>query len=560
VRLEVTPPLRLPPQTLARQQLIDSLCLALCVAMLTAPFVSQLGFYSDDWSLLADFQRDLTNERFGIDTMLRGFEPRPLQGIYLAALFYAFGLDPLGYHVVNAVVRAAAMISFYWLLLRIRIDRPIAFAAAAILIIVPQRSTSRVWFSTFQIPLSMLLALLSLHAQLSFARTGKKHWLAAAIAFAVASIAAYEIFAPIIVGFSLWLLVEAWRAASATRRPVRQVALAAAAIFAVALTVLAKGLLTERAQRPDLQMYMKGLIRLVKPDYDWRTDGSLNIFATLDVNLWQPLVGLWKASAALLRGDLGIHAVLAGLAVAGVTLWRLAQRNDETEGGRSAVRAILIGGAAFTLAHATFLISSQIMFSPTGIGNRALVGMALGVALGAAGLVALATSRFSPETGRWAFASVGSLVLLTGSWRTEQISRYWAESWSIETKLIASAKRDLKEIPGHSMIMFDGLCPYHGPGIVMETWEAGGMLTLALGREIVADTSSDRMKIGPRGLVTSIYGDSFLYPYGPNLHVYDPTRHVLVRLPDRASAIDYFTSTEKKVSCPQGFVGHGELI
>jgi len=556
----VTPSLRLPLQSGARERLIDSLCLAFCVAVLVAPFVTRLGFYSDDWSLLADFRRDLLNDRFGIETMLRGFEARPLQGIYLASLFYAFGLDPLGCHIVNAIVRAAAMISFYCLLLRIRIDRPIAFAAAAILIIVPQRSTSRVWFSTFQIPLSMLLAFLSLHAQLSFAKTGRKRWLAAALVLAVASIAAYEIFAPIIVGFAIWLLIEAWRAAPAERRPRRQVVLAVGALAAVALTVFVKGMLTDRAQAPDLQMYMKGLNRLVKPDYDWRTDGSLNIFATVDVNLWQPLVGLWKASAAVLRGEVGVCAVLAGVAVAAVTFWRLAQRNDETGPGHGAVRAILVGVAAFVLAHATFLISSQIMFSPTGIGNRALVGMALGLALGAAGLLGLAASRLSPNVARWLFASAVSLVVLIGSWRTEQISRYWAESWSIEKDLIASAKRDLKAIPPRSMIMFDGVCPYHGPGIVMETWEAGGMLTLTLGRDIVADTSSDRMKVGPRGLVTSIYGDDFLYPYGPNLYVYDPGRHLVARIPDRAAAIDYFTSRDRKMDCPEGFVGQGELI
>lgn len=556
----MTPSLRLSSRSLARQRLIDSLCLAFCVAVLAAPFVSALGFYSDDWSLLADFQRDLVNNRFGIDTMLRGFEARPFQGIYLASLFYAFGLDPLGYHIVNAIVRAAAMISFYWLLLRIRIDRSIAFAAAAILIIVPQRSTSRVWFSTFQIPLSMLLALLSLHAQMSFAKTGAKAWLMAAVAFAVASIAAYEIFAPIIVGFSIWLLIEAWRSAPAGRRPGRQVALAAAAIFAVALTVIAKGWLTDRAQAPDLRMYMKGLLRLLKPDYDWRTEGSLNIFATLDVNLWQPLVGLWKGGSAALHGELGAFAVLAGVAVAAVTLWRLTTAEEGGGPGGSAIRAIVVGITAFVLAHATFLISSQIMFSPTGIGNRALVGMALGIALGAAGLVALAASTLSVAAARWAFACVLSLVVLAGSWRTEQISRYWAETWSIEQELIASARRDLATIPARSMIMFDGVCPYHGPGIVMETWEAGGMLTLALGREIVADTSSDRMKVGPRGLVTSIYGDDFLYPYGPNLYVYDPTRHVVAPLPDRAAAIAYFTGSETRSRCPEGFVGQGELI
>src|SRR5438046_212892 len=81
-----------------------------------------------------------------------------------------------------------------------------AIRAAVVLVVLPQLSTVRVWYLTFQIPLSMLAAFVSLHCQLSFARTGKAAWAVAAGLAAIASIAAYEIFAPLIAAFPIGLL------------------------------------------------------------------------------------------------------------------------------------------------------------------------------------------------------------------------------------------------------------------------------------------------------------------------------------------------------------------
>lgn len=542
----------------SRQQLVDSLCLALFVALLAAPFLTRLGFYSDDWWILAAFQNDLTHHQFGLHTVIRGFEPRPMQGLYLAILYLFFRLDPLGYHLVNTAVLAVSMVALYRLLLRMRIDRSLAFASVAIFIVLPQLSTARVWYSTFQVPLGLLFAILALHAQLNFTRTGRAGWIGAAAMLAIASAASYEIFAPLIAGFPLWLLYDRWR--SEPGQPLRrEIQLTVAIVAILALAILVKGIVTDRAQRPDLAMYMKGLARLVDPAYDWRTEGSLNVFATIEVNLWQPLVGMVKGSAAVLRGELGLAAVLAGIAVAVISVWRLWPRRDFEEVRGGTTRLLAIGIATFSLGHTTFLITSQIMFSPTGIGNRALVAIAMGVALLFAAVVAYAATSLDSRKGQGVFAAIIALIALAGSWRTEQIYRYWAESWTIEQGLFASAQADLKEIPPGSTVIFDGICPYHGPGIVMETVEAADFLTLAVGRPLLGDTSADRMAITPAGLTTWIYGDRYLYRYGPGLYVYDPGRHFVAPLVDHSDALRYF-ATRPPGNCPAGYVGQGVLI
>jgi hypothetical protein len=544
--------------TVSRQRFIDCLCLALLVVLLAVPFLSRLGFYSDDWWVIAQFQRDLSQGHFGLQTMVRGFEARPLQGAYLAALYYAFRFEPLGYHLVNTAVLAAAMVSLYQLLIRMKVNRALAFAAVAILIALPQLSTIRVWYSTFQVPLALLFAALSMHAQLSFAQTGRVWRAAAAAAFAIVSVFSYEIFAPMILAFPAWVLLE-----MRTKGPKpdlrREIGLAVGAIVVVALSVLTKGVVTDRAQKPDFAMYVKGLKRLVDPGYDWRTEGSINVFGTVDVNLWQPFVGMQRGTSAALMGDLGYWALLAGLAVGAIALWRLWGSWERETLRASSVQVVLLGAATFIVAHSLFLIVSQVMFSPAGIGNRTLVGMALGVALLFAGLTGFASSRLTGRHCGRVFASAIALVLVALSWRAEQVYQYWAGSWSIGQRLFASAQTDLKTIPANSTVIFDGLCPYHGPAVVMETVEAADFLTLALGRPVLGDTSADRMAITRAGLTTWIYGDRYLYPYGPRLYVYDPERHFVTPLPDLATAVRYFGSRKER-ECPPGYVGQGVLI
>jgi hypothetical protein len=542
----------------SRQRLVDCLCLALLVVLLVAPFLSRLGFYSDDWWVLASFQRDLTQGNFGLHTIVRGFEARPLQGAYLALLYCAFGLEPLGYHLVNTAVLAAAMVSFYQLLIRMKLHRALAFAAVAILIALPQLSTVRVWYSTFQVPLALLFALLSMHAQLSFVQTGARWRAAAAAVFGIASVFSYEIFAPIILAFPAWALLEK-RAARPKLDLRREVGLTVGAVVVVALSILTKGIVTDRTQKPDFAMYMKGLKRLVDPSYDWRTEGSINIFGTLDVNLWQPFVGMQRGTSAALTGEIGYWAVLAGLAVGAIALWRLWGSCERETVRASSIRAILLGAATFIVAHSLFLIVSQIMFSPSGMGNRTLVGMALGVALLFAGLAGFAASRLTGANCSRVLALGIALVLVTLSWRAEQVYRYWAGSWSIEQRLFASAQRDLKSIPANSTVIFHNLCPYYGPAVVMETVESADFLTLALGRPLFGDTSADRMAVTRAGLTTWIYGDRYLYPYGPSLYAYDPERHLVTQLPDLATAVRYFGSGNQR-KCPQGYVGQGVLI
>lgn len=549
-------------QSRTRRIWIDALCLVLITTLTALPYVARLGFYSDDWSILASFHADTVRHNFGIHSVLRDFAARPVQGLYLALLYKLFGFHPLGYHLVNTAVIAASMPLFYCLLVRLKVDRASALGAAIVLVVLPQLSTIRVWYAAFQIPLSMLAAWVSMHCQLSFARTGKVAWVAAAAAAAVLSIAAYEIFAPLIAAFAVALLAMQWswrhRESAFGRRAIALVVVVAL----IGLAVLAKFDVSDRPQAPELARYMKGLNQLVRPDYDWRTDYSLNIFAATDVHFWWPMLGWVRGAQALIRGELGWGAATAALVAALLAYWRIHSAGSPRAARWSDTRLLLLGIATFVFGHAAFVIAPAIFFSPTGMANRALVAGAVGVAL-----IFLAAARYAANIAgekrrSFAFSSAIAAVASLGTLRTLQIANYWTQAPAIEEKILNAARSDLKDLPAQSTVILDNICPYHGPAVIFEApWDVSGALSLAVGKPIRGDAVSPRMSLQRDGLTTSIYGDRAFYPYGRNLYVYDPARHWLAHLGDFQAAQRYFAEAKAaRVPCPRGYVGHGVLI
>jgi hypothetical protein len=532
-------------------QLIDLLCLAGITVASALPYLPRLGFYSDDWGLLVTFQSAARHGALAA-SVIHDFAARPVQGFYLALLFELFGLHPMGYHIVNTAVLVAAACLFYLLLLRLRTGRTEAMAASVLFLMLPQLSTVRVWYSAYQITLSLALMLASMHAQLSFSRTGKAAWLVLAIGAAVLSLGAYEIFAPLLVGFAVALLVFRW--GSSAHRPNWWAALSILAIGGLVLGSIAYKLLFSDRAGPvaNISRYAAGLRQLVRPDYDWRFDSGLNIFAMAQAYFSAPVKGWGTGAISLLAGRSGVEVTALTIAIAAVCFWRLATRDSRKE-TTEPKRLLLLGFAAFMLGNAVFLIVPYIAFTSTGIDNRTQVAAALGAALIFTAILSVISNR--PR----AFAAVVALITAAAFARLSTIENYWAEAPALQQRILSAARIDLRTLPANSAVILDGVCPYHGPAVVFESWDAGGALTLALGRPVYADTVSPRMSLTPNGLSTSIYKMPDFYAYGERLYVYQPYRHRLVRLDSAASAKAYFT-TRKATLCPVGYVARGVAV
>ena len=541
-----------PRRTLWRSLVADALCLAAITLVSALPYLPQLGFYTDDWGLLADFSTNWS----GLSGAIIDYRDRPVQGLYLAALFKLFGLQPLGHHVVNTIVLASCSALFFLLLVRVRFDRRLSFVAALLFIMLPQVSTVRVWYAAFQIPLSLLLMLVSMHCQLSFARRGNIAWLLAAIVAALLSIGAYEIFAPLLAGFAAGLGLIAWRSAAGTTR-YRTLLPALVVIGSVLAGAIYKLTISSRpGSVADPNRYVMGLRQLFRLDYDWRTESSLNIIATPRAHFWAPVRGWWTGAQDLLTGWSGVGVATLAVLIAVLAWWRL-QRADRSEDAPPRTKRLLLAGtAAFLLGNAAFLIVPAIVFTSTGIGNRVHVAAALGVAmLLAAGFWLLA--GLAPRRVRGAaFSVVVAAVTAAAFVRLASIESYWAEAPAIQKQILDAARFDLRDVPANSTVILAGVCPYHGPAVVFESpFDVGGALTLTLKRPMAGDVGSGRMILGRDGLSTSIYEEPSYYPYGSALYLYNPSLHQLHRLTDAHAAARHLSGANRR-PCP-GYVARG---
>jgi hypothetical protein len=146
----------------------DLAFIGLLTALSLVPHLATLGFYSDDWDLLsrlvlAPSQRlpDLFDALYQPQIRMR-----PGQVIYLVGLYRLFGLEPTGYHLVNAAVLTVTALAFYLVLRRLAVPRAASVAIPLLYVVLPHYSTARIWYASFQAPLSMLLYFTSLLAGL----------------------------------------------------------------------------------------------------------------------------------------------------------------------------------------------------------------------------------------------------------------------------------------------------------------------------------------------------------------------------------------------------------
>ena len=538
------------PRTVAQRSItVDALCLAAITALSALPYVTHLGFYTDDWGLLAGFSTDSSR---GLAAAISDFGERPAQGIYLAGLFRLFGLQPLGYHLVNSTVLTACVALFFLLLVRLGFERRQSFAAALLFVMLPQLSTVRVWYAAFQIPLSLLLMLISMHCQLSFARRGGIAWLAAAILTALLSIGAYEIFAPLLLGFAFALAFVAWRSAPPTVRHQTLVP-ALAVIGTVVAAAIYKLAISDRVGAvADPTRYIMGLHQFFRLDYDWRVESSLNIIATPQAHFWAPVRGWWTGAQQFTSGNAGAGVTAIAIVISALAWWRLSKAKPPAD-TPTPKRLLLAGAATFLLGNATFLIVPAVVFTSTGIGNRVHVAAALGVAM----LFSAILSMLTPRRGRGSAFNIVVVAITAAAFsRLASIEKYWAEAPAIQKQILDAARVDLRDVPASSTVILDGVCPYHGPAVVFESpFDVGGALTLALGRPIAGNAVSSRMIRTRSGLMTSIYDEPSYHPYGSRLYIYNPSVHQLHRLTDAGAAAQYFAGSKPR-PCP-GYVARG---
>jgi hypothetical protein len=531
---------------------LDCAFLAAVIGITTLPYVRGLGFYYDDYSVLERLNAADDQSLLGLYHEIRPLNgQRPLQSLTFAALYRVFGLDPLGYHVFNAILLVAVAWLLYLVLRELRLPRLVCVALALVYSALPHYATNRFWLDAFQITISGAFYLLSLYAGLRSLRArpaALPGWLALAVAAVAGSLFAYEVVFPLF-ALELGLL---WWAARRSPRDVaarRRITIGGLAAAIVAFGVVKATLVTEHGQNSYQIGFEDGLAHHLA----YLVSGSIKVnlgtyFLALPYVLW------WIVRHRLSPADAGA-ATAAGLLTLGYVLWIARRDRDALVNGRHWLDCLRVGLVAFVLGYAVFLTNQRVLFRSAGIDNRVNAAAALGVAAILVGAIGWIATRV-PRRWRLTFFSVSAaFIVATGVLVIGALGGYWTSATRAQRSIVGSLQSTRQSLPSSSTVVLDGVCPEIGPAVVFgDQWDFGAALQLAYqDQSLAGDTAADGLRAGAKRLVVAA---TFLdrrftrrYAYGSGLFVYDFPRRTLHVVRDRDEANRYVAS-RPALHCP----------
>jgi hypothetical protein len=544
---------------------LDSLFLFVIVFISAAPYLRDLGFYSDDWSFLAAMSAAAEPTVGATFAALYEDEirMRPVQVLTLATLFRLFGLEPLAYHLVNTTVLCAGVVLCYLVFRELRLPRDIALAVALLFGVLPHYSTDRFWVAAMQATLSMTLYHLGLYADLRATHSspaGSWAWRAVAVAAMMGCVLAYEVWLPFFLLNVMLAYVQAGRSARAggRRRPaaMRLPVLLGTTVLALLPVVLWKMRFATRLEGLPLGQKVTS--------FAWLLKGSAAVgYGEYGIGLPLVVVRILRRypSAVVSATALGVAVIVF------LYMWRVMREATGRErSGAAALALVGAGFGVFFLGYTLFFFTQNGQYSAAGISNRVAIAAALGVALGWVGgivAVALPISRQRPRDAVFAggvAAAAGTSVLIVGT-----IGAFWNEAYRREERILADIRVAFPDLPRETTLILDGVCPYSGPAVVFDSsWDLSGALRILYGDSTIrADVVTPNLTVEEAGLKASLYGGRLVseYPYR-GLLLYHAGLRRRFALDDAETARRYFQTynATRDGQCPAGREGHGVSI
>ena len=540
----------------ASRAAIDCLFLAVVIAISMPAYVRGLGFYYDDYSVLYRMSFSGDQSLTGLyDSVRPATGQRPLQALTFATLYWLFGFEPLGYHVVNAGLLVAVAVLLYLVLRELRLPRLLCVVVPLVYSTLPHYATNRFWLDAFQINVSSLFYLLSLYACLRalHARAIPRiAWLTIAFASVAGSLFAYEVIFPLFaVNFGL-----VWWAARRFRRPYRRDYAVWITAGGLAAAVLSVGLLklvrvAEHGQNNYDVGFQDGFLHHLA----YLVSGGIKLnFGTYLLAV--PYVLWWIVGDGVGSAEIGAAAA-AGLLAFGYVCWIGRQNPDVLAGGRHWRNSVGVGFVAFVLGYAIFLTNQQVLFRSAGIDNRVNAAAALGVAAMLVGAIGWFAARFAAERRLVFFSAAVGGIVATGVLIIGTLGSFWTIAANEQHVIISSVQRTAPSLPPSATVILDGVCPEIGPAVVFaDQWDFRGALRLAYDDpSLRADTAAEALRAGAAQLQLEM---TFLdqrftrtYDYGPKLFVYDFPRRKMHRLRDRNAARRYISARRELDCLPQ---------
>jgi hypothetical protein len=513
-----------------------SLALALLVSASALPYIFGLGFYSDDWAFLAAMSGAVEQGLGDLYANLNhnpNLQARPVQIIQMILLYKVFGLEPLGYHLVNTFLLVAATVLMHLSLRRLQFPAPVTFAVALMFALSPAYSTNRFWFASFGYILMMALYFLSLYADLRALHwvRGSVDWRWKAVALAALAVCGlgYEVATPLLAG-NLLLLASIGLRRRPSGAPVLRPG-TATMFFGSSILVLGIVLAFKVVTAIGVGS-SGGMLRHL-----FRLGGSATVVHLGSYGIALPSTTRWAAQEA--NTPVALAAIAIGILTA-VYVALLCHAHGRAPRSADGLRMLTFGVLALVLGYAIFLATPRFSATSTGLVNRIHVGGAVGVAFLVVAAVSLLASRSRwSSRGPTVFAVCVGLLAMSFTLTIGAISTYWIEAYRDQQAILGRIEVALPDIPPGATIILAGQCPYRGPAVVFESsWDLSSALSLRYGDgEIAANVVTPRLEVRNDALTSTIYGvDDGRYPFGPKLYLYDDREGSVRILHDLESA------------------------
>jgi hypothetical protein len=550
---------RLPAQHQGGRPL-DAAFLSLIVVLSMIPYATRLGFYSDDWAVLGAFS---TSDKSFVGLLERQYEfsaslrMRPTQMIYQAVLYELFGPTPLGYHVVNMMVFAGMTILLYIVLREFGLSRSIAVAIPALYALFPNYSTDRFWFAAFGYALSMACYLLSLYGDLKAIRHHSLRvlvgWKLIALLGLLVAGFGYEMVIPLFVlnAVLVWFRARRLYEGGLPER----LGLLGSILFLGSNCVMLAFIVLFKAMTAQ-GIGLAGSI----PAHVLRLFVGSVLMNYGMYGLGLPYAAGW--SAQVVAWPVLVMSVALGLLIFGFL--QVAKPGGDHLLNRGEWFKLGLGGlSVFALGYAIFLTTGRLSFSSTGIVNRIAIAGALGMAISVVAGVGWFSSLLPAAAFRHCFAGLIAAICLSGFLINNALAIYWTAAWPEERRILREIRAALPTLPSNSTLILHGVCPYVGSAIVFESyWDLAGALQVAYrDPTLKADVTSSNMVVKPYGLVTRIYSDTKVYPYGDHLLLYDHERRRVGSIPNAQTAVEYLGNyPQLPRGCSGGLPARGKTV
>jgi hypothetical protein len=535
----------------------DCLFLIVIAILSLSNYVADLGFYDDDWALLSSMRLSSDQSLIGVFTAVNSSqdnEIRPIQFFGYAVPYKIFGLNPLGYHLLNSIFISIGPVLLYLIVVALRQPRVLALSIPVLYMLLPNYSTDRFWIAAHATNISMSLTFLGIYAHLQALRRGKGGfwWEAFAILCVIASGLAYEVFLPLVLVTTTFLFVSELATESPLTARVRTIGKAAfrqgAIVVAVAVVILVKALWAPRAAKMEIGLgYIVWVSHYVVKAFVYSYGYHL---LELPSTVWHALREYYDSTTVITASFIGI-AILVRL----YTSWD----GPSAAAMTSRAKMLVYLGCGIVLFVAGY---SLVPITPAknGVNNRAAIAGTLGVALSIVGLLGILASLAADRWRRTLFSAVVASIGMSGAVIIDVLANFWVESYRRQNELLSDIRSHIPAISAGTTLILDGVCRYNGPAPVFEfPWDLSSALSIYYGHVgIRADTVTRGLIVGPNGLIVPSGAGPTLYPFG-QLDVYHFGRKATYALSDAQTARSYFDniSTDLATRCPPDFFGNG---